>query len=663
MANYEVVARRWRPLTFASVVGQSHVTETLANAVRRDRIPHAFLLTGTRGVGKTTIARLLARAINCTNRGDTAEPCNECPSCKAALAGSSLDLIEIDGASNSGVEEVRDLIEAAQYRPSKGRFKVYIIDEVHQLSRHAFNALLKTLEEPPSHVKFIMATTEVHKLPATILSRCQRYDFRRLTDDEIAVQLTKIAEKDGMQIEPAGIALLAREARGSMRDAQSLLEQVMAGAEGALSADDVARLLGVAGAELVSGCTEAILVGDAGRIVDLMGDVRRFGYDVEKLLGEVLENLRHVTVATVAGAKSLPASLTEHTRGIATRLAGKRSPLDLQRIFASLLGTFSDLRRGAMPDLVLEMGLLKVASIEPVESATELLTRIGAMEASGAKIAASSSRAGAPADVRGGQGAGSAPAAGRSAVNEASSRGGMPESRGAASESSSRGAGNEAPARGGMHESRGPSESPSRSGSNEPPSRFNATSPPAAQQPARTPQQPTAREQQRPAPPPPERLPLAGKPNAAAVEAWTGPEGEPLEPLSEEEAIARRWEAFLDDIKKRYGLDLYVTITNCRATSITHENVDLAPINASFVQKLKNPTVLNRVTEVARAHFGENVKVRVVDGSAAVEGVTLQGIQDDRTAKKKQTALSDPFVDKAVGEMGGRVTKVSVVDE
>jgi DNA polymerase-3 subunit gamma/tau len=648
MSNYEVVARRWRPLTFASVVGQSHVTGTLANAVRRDRIPHAFLLTGTRGVGKTTIARLLARAINCTNRDpESAEPCNECPSCKGSLAGSSLDIIEIDGASNNSVDEVRDLIEAAQYRPSKGRFKVYIVDEVHQLTKSAFNALLKTLEEPPSHVKFIMATTEAHKLPATVLSRCQRYDFRRLTDSEIAAQLTIIAEKDGMPIAADGIALLAREARGSMRDAQSLLEQVMAGAEGALTSDDVARLLGVAGAELVSGCVEAIVLGDPGRIVDLMGDVRRYGYDVERLLGEILEVLRHVTVATVAKPAALPASLTEHTRGIATSLAGRRSALDLQRIFGSLLGTFSDLRRGAMPDLVLEMGLLKVASLEPIETAQALLSRIGAMETSGARIApAAPAGSGGAADARGAHGATSAASDVRGAQSSTPGRG----APGGASADARGGQGSTsaaADARGSQATRPGPADvrSSQQAGS-------GAADVRGAQRPA-------------PAPPPAaeSRLPLAGKPNAAAVEAWTGPEGEPLEPLSEEEAVARRWEAFLDDVKKRYGLDLYVTITNCRATSITPEFVDIAPINASFTQKLRNPTVLNRVTEVARAHFGEKAQVRIVDGSAASEGVTLQGIHDERTAKKKQTALSDPFVDKAVGEMGGRVTKVSVLEE
>jgi DNA polymerase-3 subunit gamma/tau len=567
MSNYEVVARRWRPLTFASVVGQSHVTGTLANAVRRDRIPHAFLLTGTRGVGKTTIARLLARAINCTNRDpESAEPCNECPSCKGSLAGSSLDIIEIDGASNNSVDEVRDLIEAAQYRPSKGRFKVYIVDEVHQLTKSAFNALLKTLEEPPSHVKFIMATTEAHKLPATVLSRCQRYDFRRLTDSEIAAQLTIIAEKDGMPIAADGIALLAREARGSMRDAQSLLEQVMAGAEGALTSDDVARLLGVAGAELVSGCVEAIVLGDPGRIVDLMGDVRRYGYDVERLLGEILEVLRHVTVATVAKPAALPSSLTEHTRAIATSLAGRRSALDLQRIFGSLLGTFSDVRRGAMPDLVLEMGLLKVASLEPIETAQALLSRIGAMETSGARIAPAA-RAAAPADVHGGQGSTSAAADARGTQASSSAPG--------------RGAPGGAPAdvRGGQGAMSAAADVRGGQGSMSAPADVRgaqAARPGPAD--GRNPQQAGSgaadvRGAQRPAPAPPpaaeSRLPLAGKPNAAAVEAWTGPEGEPLEPLSEEEAVARRWEAFLDDIKKRYGLDLYVTITNCRATSIT----------------------------------------------------------------------------------------------
>ena len=592
--SYEVVARRWRPLTFASVVGQSHVTQTLANAVQRDRIPHAILLTGTRGVGKTTIARLLARAINCTARGEDAEPCNECPSCKQNLTGSSLDIIEIDGASNNGVDEVRDLIESSQYRPSAGRFKVYIIDEVHQLTKPAFNALLKTLEEPPSHVKFIMATTEAHKLPPTVLSRCQRYDFRRLTDDELCKQLSLIAKKDGMEISADAVALLAREADGSMRDAQSLLEQVMAGAQGALGAIEVAQLLGVAGSDLVAGCVESILTGDAADLVDRIAEVKRYGYDLERLLGEILEALRHVTVATVAGAKALSPSVPAAHRELAVRLEKKRSALDLQRIFASLLDTASDLRRGGHPGLVLEMGLLKVASLEPVETAAALLARLGVLESGGSLPSRTAPRASAPAPSR----------------SNTEQRPAPPQRETA---------------------------SPSR---NETPNRASDSN------------------ENRNA-----RLPLAGKASPQAVESWSGPEGEPTGPLSDAEAAERRWEAFLDDLKKRYGLDLYVTVTNYRLTSLTDTHLEIEPTSDAFSQKLRNPTVMARVIEVARAHYGQHLDVRLVSGGGASAGLTLQGIQDGRQAKKKATALSDPFVDKLVADFGGRVTKVSLAED
>jgi len=375
MASYEVVARRWRPNTFASVVGQRHVTATLANALERDKVAHAFLFTGVRGVGKTTVARLLARALNCKNRAG-AEPCNECDSCTAILNGSSVDVIEIDGASNRGIDEVRSLIDSSAYRPAMGPYRIYIIDEVHQLSKDAFNALLKTLEEPPSHVKFIMATTEVHKLPATVLSRCQRYDFRRIGIDEISRQLAHIVKTDKLAVEPEAIALIAREADGSMRDAQSLLEQVVAAAGGKVGATEAAELLGVAGVGMVAECVEAILSSDPKAVVKIAHDLRTGGYDPERFVVEVLDLLRHVTVAAAAGAQAIEEEHGETVREVAGRLAKTRSPLDLHRIFQSLMQTSATLRRGSMPDLVLEMGLLKAATLESVETAAEILAEL-----------------------------------------------------------------------------------------------------------------------------------------------------------------------------------------------------------------------------------------------------------------------------------------------
>ncbi len=224
--SYLVFARKWRPQFFSEVIGQKHVTKTLQNAISSERIGHAFLLTGSRGVGKTSVARILAKALNCKD-GPATEPCNDCPACTGITNGSSVDVLEIDGASNTGVDDVRELRENARYLPAQSRRKIYIIDEVHMLSNSAFNALLKTLEEPPTHVVFIFATTEPHKIPETILSRCQRFDFRRIPLQEILNQLKKVVQKEGVQISEQSLLVLCREAEGSMRDAQSLLDQVI----------------------------------------------------------------------------------------------------------------------------------------------------------------------------------------------------------------------------------------------------------------------------------------------------------------------------------------------------------------------------------------------------------------------------------------------------
>src|SRR4030042_1989270 len=222
---YEVLARKWRPRIFQEVLGQGHITQTLINAIKTDRLAHAYLFSGARGVGKTSVARILAKAINCS-RGEAGNPCNECPSCVDITEGVSVDVQEIDGASNNRVDEIRELRENIKYMPSSGKFRIYIIDEVHMLTLPAFNALLKTLEEPPPHVKFIFATTEPHKVPVTILSRCQRFDFKRIPMTLIMEKLERITDKEGIEISRSGLAIIAREAQGSMRDAESLLDQV-----------------------------------------------------------------------------------------------------------------------------------------------------------------------------------------------------------------------------------------------------------------------------------------------------------------------------------------------------------------------------------------------------------------------------------------------------
>src|SRR5215813_14949677 len=256
--SYLVLARKWRPQTFAEVVGQEHVTRTLRNALSSGRVAHAFLFTGPRGVGKTTTARLLAKALNCEH-GPTPDPCNVCSNCLEITAGSAIDVLEIDGASHTGVDHIRDLTEGVQYRPAKSRFRIIIIDEVHMLSNAAFNALLKTLEEPPPHVKFIFATTEAHKVLPTILSRCQRYDFKRIPLRELIERLREILQHEGLAVDDVGLALLAREADGSLRDAQSLLDQVIAWSGSQVTEQAVREALGVADRQALFRVVDAVL--------------------------------------------------------------------------------------------------------------------------------------------------------------------------------------------------------------------------------------------------------------------------------------------------------------------------------------------------------------------------------------------------------------------
>lgn len=300
--SYRVFARKYRPQTFAEVVGQEHITRTLQNAVNSSRLAQAYLFVGPRGIGKTSTARILAKALNC-EAGPTSEPCGKCPACLEIAEGRSLDVIEIDGASNNGVENIRDLRDSAAYAPTRGKFKIYLIDEVHMLSTGAFNALLKTLEEPPPHVKFIFATTEAQKVPATITSRCQRFDLRRIPSHLIKNHLLFIAENEKIQLDGEAADAIARGAEGGLRDAESMLDQMVAFCGEHIRAGDVMDVFGFTPHEVVVGLAESLFAGDAGAALDTVAAQSNLGKDLSRLTAEVVSHLRDLLVNQATGGE------------------------------------------------------------------------------------------------------------------------------------------------------------------------------------------------------------------------------------------------------------------------------------------------------------------------------------------------------------------------
>lgn len=373
-----VLARKWRPERFSDLVGQEHVTRTLSEALRRGRIAHAFLFTGIRGVGKTTAARILARCLNC-EKGPTAEPCGECAACVEIRAGTSLDVNEIDGATYRKIEDARAIIENLSYRPARDRYKIYIIDEAHQLTDSAFNALLKTLEEPPPHVKFILATTEPQKMPETILSRLQRYDFRRIPYLTILERLKDLAGREGVEAEEAALRLLAREAGGSMRDAERMLETAIATAAGNVTEAEVASSLGVASRTTVLKIADAILNKNAAGALALVRGLAGRGANLESLGRDLLETLRNLAVAKLpAGDSDSPLDdIPDHEVAELKRLAAAASARDIMRLFRLMADAQEQILKSPYPDLLLEMAVVRMASLAAVIDADELLRAIG----------------------------------------------------------------------------------------------------------------------------------------------------------------------------------------------------------------------------------------------------------------------------------------------
>jgi len=354
--DYQVSARKYRPGTFDEVVGQSHVVQTLMNAVETKRIAHAYLFSGTRGVGKTTIARILAKALNC-EQGPTGHPCNTCINCVEITQGTSVDVMEIDGASNTSVDDVREIRENVKFSPFRGHYRVYIIDEVHMLSNSAFNALLKTLEEPPAHVVFIFATTEIHKIPATILSRCQHYNFRRIARQEIIDRLRHVAKEDGLNIEDRSFTALARASEGSMRDGLSLLDQAIAFGGKTIAHTDLEVLLGAVPQELVQGLISAILAQDSPAALAVVANLLDQGHDLKAFCADVVEQLRNLLVSSVVSAatdlRGLIEASEEDIQHLVTE-AKRLTPEQLQELLTMFSQAEDSLRFTAHPRFVLE---------------------------------------------------------------------------------------------------------------------------------------------------------------------------------------------------------------------------------------------------------------------------------------------------------------------
>jgi len=373
--SYQVIARKWRPQKFSDLVGQEHVTETLANAIKNDRVAHAYIFSGARGVGKTTAARILAKALNCVH-GPTATPCGECDSCREIAAGTSLDVIEIDAASNRGIDQIRELREMVRYAPASSRSKVVILDEAHMLTGEASNALLKTLEEPPDRVIFVMATTQPEDLVDTIRSRSQHFHFRALTFGEITARLEEIAQKENLKIDAGALAVISRMAEGSMRDALSLLEQARAYCGDVITNDEVRELLGVVPDDALATLVSAIAEGSADRALGLIHTFQKEGRNLQHFCREAIRHMRNLLIAKVCGADSDLIAATADQRPALAEAAALFSEEDLTRFFQILLQTDDDLRRKPDPRVHLEMGLLRLINAARLAPLEELLTEI-----------------------------------------------------------------------------------------------------------------------------------------------------------------------------------------------------------------------------------------------------------------------------------------------
>lgn len=619
--SYLVLARKYRPQSFDDLVGQEHVTKTLGNAIAQNRVAHAFLFTGVRGVGKTTSARILAKCLNCLGpdgkaTGPTATPCQVCAACTEIAAGVDMDVQEIDAASYNGVDEVRRLQEGLAFRPARDRFKIYIVDEVHMLSNAAWNAFLKTLEEPPPHVKFIFATTEVHKVPVTILSRCQRYDFKLVSAKRIGERLKEVLGKESIAADDSAVSVLAREAAGSMRDAMSLLDQVIAYGSEKISAEDVARVLGVADREVMNKLTGAILAGDAPTVLEVLDAVTRQGFDLVHLCRDLLHHVRNVVVAKVCPedkARELLDLADEEVNDVLA-LAKKTDADDLTRLFQGLSKGFDEIVKSGQVRAALEMTLVRLARRPVLLPLDELLSRLGELEK---RLAT-----GAPPPTRGGGGPGGSGGSGGRPAREPSVQA-------------------------------GPAGGPASIFAAPPVSEF---APPRAVAPlASAPVAMGAFAPPVPPPPPSSPRPIMGRSGAPGAAQTDGalalaesrspvvepPPPPPTPPVAElalaaDSPMIQTWRALLAKVREvkpavAAALELAAPLT------VTPEKIQLGFEPESFEDSRKVDTDASAtLTEIARAYFGTNTLVSL---EITQRGSKLASIASLDAAKKRQALI------------------------
>jgi len=602
--SYQVLALKWRPALFADLVGQEHVSRTLTNAILSGRVHHAFVFTGARGVGKTSAARILAKALNCPER-QGAEPCNKCESCREIAANRHDDVIEIDGASNNGVDNVRELRDMARYMPASAPCKVIIIDEVHMLSTPAFNALLKILEEPPAHVKFIFATTEPHKIPVTILSRCQRYDFRKISQTKVTRQLEHIAEAEQIDISTRSLRMIAQAGGGSMRDSLSTFDQVLAFCPDKVEDADVMALLGVVDRRLVVDILEACVQRQPAQIFETVRRVDELGHSFRSFCQDLVESVRTLILARVVEDAQLQLGISEDEYAEFERLAKLGDAEDWQRLLSMLIKVESELSASAYPRLLVEMALVRAASLPPARKIEDLLRKLEQLESPGSA-----------------QGSGS----GHSAPGEAS-RSSAPAQSGSATH---------------LHDSAPPL----------PEDRYTASSPPS----------PRVEEQQY-------RGEYAQEARAAERAYSPAEEGEANDvDTSTAITSTPGWEELVQQVRKK-NPRIAALLDNVSLLDLAPPLLRLGASQGSFLlHQLKDKETQAKICELTQMLLGEKIDLKV-EGLAAAQQTppslqqSKQQQESDRSRRLRDDAVNHPIVRKAVEIFAGEVVAVTPNDK